>query len=77
MTSPKHRAATASTAAARANEPLELHLVALAIFLPALPYLFVVRKLERDGYTRKARQFRLFATVGLVALVGLLFWVRR
>ena len=56
---------------------LELHLIALALLVPALPYLFVVGELERNGYARKAREFRLFALLGLVAFVGLIFWLRQ
>jgi len=60
----------------KAEEHLDAHLIALAIFLPALPYLFVVSELERRGYARKAREFRLFALLGLLVLVGLIVWLR-
>ena len=61
----------------KAEERLELHMIALAMLLPALPYLFVVGELQRKGYTRKAKEFRLFALLGLVALVVVILLLKR
>lgn len=52
-------------------------MIALAMLLPALPYLFVVGELQRKGYTRKAKEFRLFALLGLVALVVVILLLKR
>jgi len=46
--------ASEGTNADRAEAPLELYLFVLALVIPALPYLFILGKLESDGYVRKA-----------------------